>query len=281
LNSRGSRDSGSQQSNTVSNGSGGRRKKSKNRYREEPTAKPNANSVSSKLLESVDATVDVLQELVTTLDVSQLSAVKITVQNGVDNMYSYANSYVASLVQAEMLSYDKSELIGMATDIMINAALLRKPFEETIVTNAGRTIAIDLLARIEINVIRSIAKLEAYITKSAAGELDVYIDDQPTPKKSRSSSRYNKSRRTSNGNYNNTTRGGSDRSDRATSNNGGSTSSPGSSTRSNGPSSRESSAISANNARERNSNYTGGGGPNPTGSYRETGTPGGGSTNFA
>lgn len=273
LNSRGSAGyaSGYSFAQTVNNGQQGRRKKNKRALRnQEPTPRPNPNSVSLKLIDSVLETAKILSELVTVLDPLSLTSSKITVQTGVDTMFSHANSFLATIFPADLSTYDKMELISAIQNIMTSTIAIRKPFEETIVSASGKSTAIAQLALVEIYAIKIQALIEKYTTKDNRGSTEVRVDDKPVAKRKKSPLTF---RRGSNGTYSPIARssgGGS-----SGGNGGGSGSSgggsfgfadsPGTSTRGNTQSSAaERAAVSANNAAERTSNYVGGGGPNPS-----------------
>lgn len=204
----GNRDVGMNRTNTnnkkVSNGAKGYKKSPKKVNDEPAPSKPNGSSVAIKLLETVDNNVDVLQGLIDSFTPAQLTTAKITVQSGVDSIYSFTNSYVAALYASELNVYDKTELIQIATQIMSAAADLRDPFEETVVTAAGKKIATVYLALIEANVSLSLEKLGAEVVNDGRGGLEVTVNNQPSSKKvtpKYTKKTYTKPVKTSNGKY--------------------------------------------------------------------------------
>jgi hypothetical protein len=153
-------------------------KKKKSKTPDEPAPKkPSGVSVGIKLIETIENTVDVLQELVSSLTPAQLTSSKISIQAGIDSIYSFANEYVAAMYAAEMQVSDKTYLIQSATNMMNNAAEMRNPFEATVVSAQGKSIALLHLSVIESEVARVRNKLNVYTVDDGRGELQVTVNN--------------------------------------------------------------------------------------------------------
>lgn len=157
--------------------------KKKSKAKELDPVKPNGLAVGTKLIETIEDTVDVLQELIVSFTPAQLTTTKVSIQAGVDVIYSFANEYVAALYASEMKVYDKVELIQSANTIMLNAAELKKLFEETTISSQSKSVSLLLLSIMEAEVTRMRNKLTVYTTTDTKGELTVTVNNKTNTKK--------------------------------------------------------------------------------------------------
>ena len=165
--------------------------------------RPDDLAVASKLLASMSDLTDLTLDIIDAATPSELNTLKLTVQSSVDNIVSYAQSYLSSILNVATSIYDKSELYQWGLDIIQNAAAARKPFEETVVSASGKLNALNLLSVINLNIIRSKAKIQIYTTPDTKGDLDVKVNGKSTKKSKLSAlpGKSSKSTKQQNGKY--------------------------------------------------------------------------------
>ena len=167
----------------VNNGQIGFKKKSKKSKEEPAPTKLSGAAVGTKLIETVEDSVDVLQELISSFTPAQLTTSKLAIQSGVDTISNFANQYVSAMYVAEILISDKTSYIAAAFNIMNLAREVRYPFEETTVSAAGKNMALIYLTLMEAEVVRIKGGLTKYVTNDTKGGLTVSVNGVPNSKK--------------------------------------------------------------------------------------------------
>lgn len=160
-----------------------KKKKGKRKGRDNrPEIKVDGTITASKLLSSIEDLTDVISEIVEETTPANLTPIKLTMQNSVDSIVNYMASYINSIVNASMSTYDKSEILSMAGDFTFAAGALRKPFEETVVSTGGKLIAMNQLATMDILIVRMFRILEDYTgpADEDTGLFNVELDGQNT-----------------------------------------------------------------------------------------------------
>lgn len=155
---------------------GRKKKKKKKSSRSTSYSRPDDIAVASKLLGSIGDLTDLLLDIINAATPADLNLLKLTAQSSIDNIVSYTQTYLASVLNVSTSTYDKSELYQWGLDIMQSAIDARKPFEETVVTASGKLTALNLLSLINLNVIRSTKKIKVYTTEDSRGELDIIAE---------------------------------------------------------------------------------------------------------
>jgi hypothetical protein len=167
----------------VNNSSNGFKKKPK-KSKEEPTpTKLSGAAVGTKLIETVEDSVNVLQELISSFTPAELTTAKLSIQAAVDIISNFTNQYVSAMYVAEIQISDKTAHIAAAFNIMNLAREARYPFEETTVSAAGKNMALIYLTLMEAEVIRIKGGLTKYVTADTKGGLTVSVNGVPNSKK--------------------------------------------------------------------------------------------------
>jgi hypothetical protein len=190
-----------------------KKKKSNKRKNIKPEPKIDGLQAGAKLLSSIEDLTDLLSEIIDETTPANLTILKLVVQQSVDNIVNYLASFGASILNATMSAYDKSEILVMTADMTQAAVAMRKPFEETVVSASGKLIAATQLKLFELQIARMNGILETYLGPAEADEklFDVNRDGQDV---SGSKSRKNANSRSNDGRYgssggNNRSSGGS------------------------------------------------------------------------
>jgi hypothetical protein len=184
-----------------------KKKKSKNKKAYTPQPKIDGLQAGAKLLSSIEDLTDLLSEIIDETTPANLTILKAVVQQSVDNIVGYLASFGASILNATMSAYDKSEILVMTADMTQAAIAMRKPFEETVVSASGKLIAATQLKLFELQIARMNGILETYLGPAAADEryFDVNADGRDV---SGSKSRKNAASRGNDGRYSGTGRSG-------------------------------------------------------------------------
>jgi len=175
-----------------------KRKKSKKRKIQKIEPKIDGLQAGAKLLSIEDLT-DVLSEIVDDTSVLNLTTLKGVIQQSIDNIVNYLASFGASILNATMSAYDKSEILIMTADMTAAAVAMRKPFEETVVTANGKLLAQTQLKLFEFQIKRMSGILETYI--GATDEDKSVFDVERNGQRTRKSNKGAKTSRSSNGRY--------------------------------------------------------------------------------
>lgn len=146
-------------------------------------AKPDNLAVAGKLLTSMSELTDLTIDIVDAATPSQLNTLKATVKSSITSIINYDQAYLTSILNASTSTYDKAELYQWGLDILQAASDAYKPFYETVVTASGKLTALNQLSLINLNLIRSQAKIGIYTTPDTKGDLDVTVNGRKTPKK--------------------------------------------------------------------------------------------------
>lgn len=184
-----------------------RKKKSKRRKAYNPEPKIDGLQAGAKLLSSIEDLTDLLSEIIDETTPANLTILKGVVQQSVDNIVGYLASFGASILNATMSAYDKSEILVMTADMTAAAVAMRKPFEETVVSASGKLIAATQLKLFELQIARMNSILETYLGPAEANEkyFDVNADGRDV---SGNKSRKNRTDRGNDGRYGGTGRSG-------------------------------------------------------------------------
>ncbi len=177
-----------------------KKKKSNKRKNIKPEPKIDGLQAGAKLLSSIEDLTDLLSEIIDETTPTNLTVLKLVVQQSVDNIVNYLASFGASILNATMSAYDKSEILVMTADMTQAAVAMRKPFEETVVSASGKLIAATQLKLFELQIARMNGILETYLGPAEADEklFDVSRDGQDV---SGSKSRKNANSRSNDGRY--------------------------------------------------------------------------------
>lgn len=146
-------------SQTYNSGVSKKKKFIKN-YAPEPKIDYGVTAVNT--VENIDTMIDFLREIITLSTPAQLTQTKLTIQTSIDSIYNYVQQIITAVNYSSLSSYDKGDVLGTMADINSFAISLRKPFEETVVSAAGKTIAISLLDLINASVLKVNTALSLY-----------------------------------------------------------------------------------------------------------------------
>ncbi len=177
-------------SETISAGPSKRKRAFKN-YKNEPKVDYLVTTVNT--VENIDTTVDFLKEIIEESTPLELTQIKLTIQTSIDRIYSYVQTIFGAVYYASLSSYDKGDVLGSMADINSSAISLRKPFEETVVTVAGKNVSLTLLELINVSIIKVNRILSLYT-------VDTKEKDET---KTKSKKKKLNSTRAQNGKYNN------------------------------------------------------------------------------
>lgn len=180
----------------------GRSKKKKSKRRtSKPEPRIDGLQAGAKLLSSIEDLVEVVGEIVDNTSPTNLTVLKAVVQQSVDSIVNYLASFGASILNATMNAYDKSEILIMTADMTQAAVAMRKPFEETVVSASGKLLAQTQLKLFDLQIARMNNILEIYL--GAAEEDRDSFDVERNGERTRGSkSRRNSNNRGSDGRYN-------------------------------------------------------------------------------
>jgi hypothetical protein len=137
---------------------------------------------ASKLLSSIEDLTDVVAEVIEETTTNNLTPIKGSIQNSIDNLISYMNTFTSSVVNGSLSTYDKSTLLDIADDFVFAASAVRKPFDETVVTTAGKLVAMNQITAMELYIVKMFDVLETYTGAAAEdrGYFNVEKDGQQT-----------------------------------------------------------------------------------------------------
>lgn len=129
-----------------------RTKKRNRNYVAEPKIDNIATIVSN--INSIKVSTDFLTEIIETATPIELTQIKLTIQTSIDNLYNYVAAINVAATYSSMSAYDKAEAIAINQDINSAAIAVRKPFQETVVSAAGKNIALALLDLIDLSTVK-------------------------------------------------------------------------------------------------------------------------------
>ncbi len=142
---------------------GSNRKKKRNRNY---VAAPKIDEVATiaNTVESIKVVTDFLTEVVDKSTPAELTQIKSTLQTSIDNLYNYIASINVAATYSAMSSYDKADVISINQDIFASAVAVRKPFEQVVVSAAGKSIALALLDLIDLSIVKINRVVSLYTT---------------------------------------------------------------------------------------------------------------------
>lgn len=119
-------------------------------------AEPKIDEVATiaNTVESIKVVTDFLTEVVDKSTPAELTQIKSTLQTSIDNLYNYIAAINVAATYSIMSSYDKADVISINQDIFASAVAVRKPFEQVVVSAAGKSIALALLDLIDLSVVK-------------------------------------------------------------------------------------------------------------------------------
>jgi hypothetical protein len=141
-----------------------KKKKVIKNYKPEPKVDYIVTAVNT--VESIDTMMDFLKEIVDESTPLQLTQIKLTIQTSIDSIYNYTQQVITAINYSSISSYDKGDVLGSMADINSFAISLRKPFEETVVSAAGKTVAASLIELIGASVLKVNRTLSLYTVDS-------------------------------------------------------------------------------------------------------------------
>lgn len=139
-----------------------KKKKGKRKKTYTPEVRVDGIVTSSRYIVSIESLVDSLSEIVEETTPTNLTSIKLAIQSSADSIVNYLANFTASIVNATMSAYDKSEVLVMAADMSAAASAMRKPFEDTVVIASGKNIAVNQLNVIQLLILRTKNRMELY-----------------------------------------------------------------------------------------------------------------------
>lgn len=165
----------------VNNGNKGMKKVPKGwPFKKEPDPKPSGSAVAVKLMNTIEQNAYNLHDIIESTNPTQLTTFAGLVVSNTQSTYTFANSFVASIVASEMSAYDKEALIDVGIDIENVVLQIGAMFKGGPITAALQTLALAYVIQLETLVYNGKAILGHYTTADSSGDLTVYVNGQPT-----------------------------------------------------------------------------------------------------
>lgn len=139
-----------------------RKKKGKKKKTYNTEVKVDGIVTSANFISSIENLVDSLSEIVEETTPTNLTSIKLAIQTSADNILSYLTNFNASIINATMSTYDKSEVLSMTNEMNAAAIAMRKPFEDTVVSASGKNIAVNQLNVIRLLILRIKNRMQLY-----------------------------------------------------------------------------------------------------------------------